>query len=83
MLLTGSEDNIASSELAVLVGKSFKNLIGFQIDGGGHYIHANNADLVAELVMGFVDDGVALMPDNTQLDYTITSPGNMANSQQA
>ncbi|MET1253940.1 alpha/beta fold hydrolase [Aliikangiella maris] len=80
MLLTGSEDNITSPELGVKVGKTYQNIVGFQIDGGSHYIHADQHALVSELVLDFLKKGTQVVPMNERIDITINADSNLNNS---
>ncbi|UUY08382.1 alpha/beta fold hydrolase [Pseudomonas sp. J452] len=73
MLLTGSHDEIASPVLGIEVTRQFRNAIGFQIEGGSHYIHKEQHQIVTSLIRKFLSDGVDMINTDPRVDTTIQS----------
>ena len=66
LLLTGSADTTTSSDRAIALCKSLKNITGFEIQGGNHYLHTEQPALTAQIVAGFIERG-AKVEINSQL----------------
>ena len=66
LLLTGSADTTTSSDRAIALCKSLKNITGFEIQGGNHYLHTEQPALTAKIVAGFIEHG-AKVEINSQL----------------
>ncbi len=58
LLLTGSADTTTSSQRAIALCKSLKNITGFEIQGGNHYLHTEQPALTAKIVAGFIEQGL-------------------------
>ena len=64
LLLTGSDDTTTSSPRAIDLCKALKNVTGFEIQGGNHYLHTEQPQLTANIISGFIEQGADVVVDD-------------------
>jgi pimeloyl-ACP methyl ester carboxylesterase len=71
LLITGQVDATTSSERARDICKKLPQAIGFELQGGSHYLLHQNFQLVAALLSGFIGQGLKLEMPNPRLKRSL------------
>ena len=71
MLMTGRADTTTSSIRATDLCAKLPNVVGFDIEGGSHYVLHQNYRLVARLLKAFAREGIALSPHHPHLTRSL------------
>jgi pimeloyl-ACP methyl ester carboxylesterase len=78
MLVTGNADATTSSERAKDICKQLPNVLGFELQGGSHYLLHQNFQLVAALLSGFIRHGLTLELPDPRLKRSLLPASNTA-----
>lgn len=60
LLLTGGDDTTTSSPRAITLCQQLPQVLGYEINGGNHYLHTEKPELIAGLISDFINQGMAM-----------------------
>ena len=71
MLVTGQSDTTTSNTRARDLCGRLQNVVGFDIEGSSHYLIHQDHRLLAELLTGFMREGIELNNDNPRVQRSL------------